>query len=99
MSEEILPGGTLTGGVVRVGDTVRRPAGPWTPAVQALLRHLHDAGFPGGPRPLGLDERGREVLTFVPGTRHWAEGHGDVWGGNADFIETHLARRRDALLD
>jgi len=28
-----LEGGNMTGGVVRVGDTVRRPAGPWTPAV------------------------------------------------------------------
>lgn len=33
----------LSGGwvneVVRTGDTVRRSAGPWTPAVHALLRH------------------------------------------------------------
>ena len=32
--------------VVRIGDRVYRPAGPWTPAVQALLRHLEGAGFP-----------------------------------------------------
>ncbi|GIE99381.1 phosphotransferase enzyme family protein [Paractinoplanes rishiriensis] len=62
-----LQGGNMNEGVVRVGDTVRRPAGPWTPAVHALLGHLHDCGFEGAPRPLGLDERGREVLTFVPG--------------------------------
>ena len=38
--EEIrLAGGNL-GGAVRVGDTVRRPVGPWTPAVHALLGHL-----------------------------------------------------------
>jgi hypothetical protein len=42
--EERLPGGK-TGGAVRVGDTVRRQAGPWTPAVHALLTHLHDVGF------------------------------------------------------
>lgn len=68
-----LDGGNMSSGVVRVGDTVRRPAGPWTPAVHALLAHLHDAGFPGAPRPLGIDERGREILTFVPGTIAWPD--------------------------
>jgi hypothetical protein len=34
-----LTGGDMTA-VVRVGDTVRRTAGPWTPAVHALLRQL-----------------------------------------------------------
>ncbi|MGH3171034.1 MAG: hypothetical protein ACRDN0_34865 [Trebonia sp.] len=63
-----LPGGNMNGGVVRVGDTVRRPAGPWTPAVHALLAHLHAVGFAGAPRPLGIDEHDREILTFVPGT-------------------------------
>jgi hypothetical protein len=66
-----LSGGNMNSAVVRVGDTVRRPAGPWTPAVHALLTHLHGAGFDGAPRPLGLDDRGREVLTFVPGTVPW----------------------------
>ena len=69
-----LGGGNMSSGVVRVGDTVRRPAGPWTPAVHALLTHLHEAGFGGAPRPLGIDERGREVLTFTPGTVAWP-GH------------------------
>jgi hypothetical protein len=63
----------MSGGVVRVGDTVRRPAGPWTPAVHALLAHLHAAGFQGAPRPLGTDERGREVLTFIPGPVAWPD--------------------------
>ncbi|HYM71128.1 MAG TPA: phosphotransferase [bacterium] len=53
--------------VVRVGDTVRRPTGPWTPAVHALLAHLERAGYPGAPRPLGIDDRQREILSFVPG--------------------------------
>jgi Phosphotransferase enzyme family len=66
MTEERLEGGHI-GGAVRVGDTVRRQAGPWTPAVHALLAHLADKGFGGAPRPLGLDERGREVLTFLAG--------------------------------
>jgi hypothetical protein len=60
-----LPGGNV-GGAVRVGDTVRRATGPWTPAVHALLAHLADR-LPHVPRVLGFDERGREVLTFMPG--------------------------------
>ena len=73
MTEIPLGGGNVSGGVVRIGDTVRRPAGPWTAAVHALLGHLHAAGFGGAPRPLGLDELGREVLTFIPGTIAWPD--------------------------
>ncbi|WP_326644114.1 aminoglycoside phosphotransferase family protein [Nonomuraea fuscirosea] len=64
--EEVLTGGGVNH-VVRAGATVRRPAGPWTPAVHALLRHLEARGFTGAPRAHGLDEHGREVLDFVPG--------------------------------
>jgi hypothetical protein len=53
--------------VVRVGDTVRRPVHPWTPAVQTLLRHLKAVGFTGAPRTLGIDDLGRDMLTFIPG--------------------------------
>ena len=68
-----MPGGNVSGGVVRVGDTVRRPAGPWTPAVHALLTHLHGVGFHAVPRPLGIDDQGREVLTFAPGSVVWPD--------------------------
>ena len=64
--EERLDGGNA-GGAVRVGDTVRRARGPWTPAVHALLSHLAGKGFAGVPRPLGVDGRGREILTFLEG--------------------------------
>ena len=53
--------------VSRAGETVRRGTGPWTPAVHALLRHLERVGFDGAPRVLGTDERGREILSYVPG--------------------------------
>ena len=56
------------GWVVRVGDTVRRPQRLTSPATHALLRHLEDVGFSGAPRFLGVDEQGREVLSYVPGT-------------------------------
>lgn len=62
-----LAGGRLTAGVVRVGDTVRRPGGPHSDFVTRLLRHLEAVGFDGAPRALGIDQRGRDVLAFVDG--------------------------------
>ncbi|MDQ4491575.1 phosphotransferase [Sinomonas sp. ASV486] len=68
MTNEVpLPGGDVTEGIVRVGGTVRRPLGPHSPLVHAVLGHLESVGFEGAPRFLGLDDRGREVLTFVEG--------------------------------
>ena len=54
-------------GVVRVGDTVRRPARGSSDAVRRLLLHLEEVGFEGAPRFLGVDEQGRDVLTYVEG--------------------------------
>ena len=53
--------------VLRVGDTVRRPTHPWTATIHQLLRHLEAVDFPYSPRVLGLDEHGREILTFIEG--------------------------------
>jgi hypothetical protein len=64
---EPLIGEGVTAGIVRIGDTVRRPARPFTATIQAFLAHLHSAGFTGAPIPLGIDGQGREVLSFVPG--------------------------------
>ena len=57
--------------VTRRGDTVRRNAGPWTPVVHLLLRHLRAAGFSLAPQPIGLDEQGREVLDYLEGQVAW----------------------------
>ncbi|MFG2004801.1 phosphotransferase enzyme family protein [Spirillospora sp. NPDC048911] len=65
--EEPLIGDGVTPDIVRVADTVRRPVRPFTATIQAYLAHLHQAGFSAAPRPLGFDEQGREVLSFVPG--------------------------------
>ncbi len=64
--EEILAGGNMTA-VVRVGDTVRRAAGPWTPTIHAFMRHLQASGFTMVPTPLGIDDRGREIISLLPG--------------------------------
>lgn len=74
-----LVGGTANRGRVhRVGDTVRRPLRPTTPAVHALLRHLEHVGFDGAPRVLGFDDDGREVLTYIPGQAVTAPA--PLWG-------------------
>jgi hypothetical protein len=62
----LLPGGNV-GGAVRVGDTVRRRTGPWTPAVHGLLHHLAASGLVAVPRVHGIDRAGREILDFLPG--------------------------------
>jgi hypothetical protein len=70
VSETALEGGDVNVGervVVRVGDTVRRAMGRHSPAVHALLGHLEREGFNGAPRVLGVDERGREILSYVEG--------------------------------
>lgn len=91
--EEVLAGGNVAAAVVRVGDTVRKPVTQATPAVEALLDHLKD--FPGTPRHLGRDDRGRQVLEYIPGTIH------DI---PADDRELHRVGRlirdlHDALAD
>jgi len=68
MMEEQPLGGNLND-AVRVGDTVRRRAGPWTPAVHALLNFLEGVGFE-APRVLGMDEQGREILRYIEGEAH-----------------------------
>jgi hypothetical protein len=67
MEDEVILAGGNVSTVVRVGDTVRRATGPWTPAVHELLHHLEAVGFEHSPRVLGFDEQGREVLTFIEG--------------------------------
>jgi hypothetical protein len=85
MQEIALPGGNV-GGAVRVGDTVRRPAGPWTPAVHALLGHLTAAGLRGVPRVHGFDERGREVLDYLPGTSYGEDVADDVLAAAMEWL-------------
>jgi hypothetical protein len=56
-----------TPGVVRVGETVRRPLKAKSAFVHDVLRHLERQGFDRAPRFLGIDEKGREMLTYIPG--------------------------------
>jgi hypothetical protein len=66
MEEEVLRGGFVNS-VVRVGDTVRRVPGNSTPTIHRLLAYVRERGVTWVPAPLGHDERGREILSFIPG--------------------------------
>lgn len=50
-----------------VDGTVRRPRRWWNESVHHLLSHLEAVGFKGSPRPLGYDDQGREILSFIDG--------------------------------
>jgi Phosphotransferase enzyme family len=69
----------MTQGIVRRGDRLWRPMGPWSAAVHEYLRHLQSAAFAGAPRLLGV-EGDREVLTYIDGEvamdPDWQPGRG-----------------------
>ncbi|MCR2812931.1 phosphotransferase [Microbacterium sp. zg.Y1084] len=67
MEEQTLAGGNASGnGVVRVGDTVRKPWTASTPSVTRYVEALRAVGVD-APAPLGRDEQGRQMQEFVPG--------------------------------
>ncbi len=90
-----LTGGNVTSGVVRIGDTVRRPVGPHASAVHDLMSHLDRNGFIQAPKYLGLDDQGREVLSYIPGAATFPD---DMWSGDGALIgaATMLRRMHDA---
>jgi Phosphotransferase enzyme family len=53
-------------GVDRRGDTVLRPAAPWTASVHALLAHVRDRGVTWVPEPLGMLD-GHAAVSWVEG--------------------------------
>jgi hypothetical protein len=92
--EVILPGGfTNAGRVVRIADTVRRPWRPTSPATRALLDHLERVGFDGAPRFLGVDDCGREVLSFVAGQAAIEPVPRWAWSDEAMVSVAELLRR------
>ena len=68
--ELALKGGLSTAGLVRVGDTVRRPLTEQSAFAHGLLRHLELRGFDGVPRFLGIDDKGRAKLSYIHGEVH-----------------------------
>ncbi len=92
--EEVLAGGNMAE-VVRVGNTVHRPAGAWTRAVHALLGYLVRSGFEAAPRVLGMDAEGREVLSFIEGETVSTPVAENVWFGSMTDAARLLRRYHD----
>lgn len=68
MTAEIpLRGGRTTQGVVRIGETVRRPQALNSDFASRLLRHLEGVGFGSAPIFLGRDAEERDVLSWIEG--------------------------------
>lgn len=65
-NEEMLTGGNVSS-VYRLGDTVRRELKPNSPQIHKLLKHLENKGFSYAPKFLGIDEKDREILSFIEG--------------------------------
>ena len=82
--EEMLPAGDVTDGVVRVGQTVRRPAQPQSAAVAYYLEHLRAVGFDGAPRFLGRDRSGRDVLDYLVGSV--PSDPPELWAADEDLL-------------
>lgn len=98
--ETPLTGGRLTPGVVRVGDTVRRPASPASAFVAELLALLAERGFTGAPAWLGRDAEGRDTFGWLPGEvparfRPWTDGQ--VAAAGALLRALHDATRDSPL--
>jgi hypothetical protein len=74
--QEVPLRGGHNSGVVRLGATVRRPLQPGAYRIHRLLLHLERCGFDGAPRFLGIDERGREILSYIAG---FAPPHNGFW--------------------
>jgi hypothetical protein len=98
---ERLSGGLANAGrVVRIGDTVRRPAGAHSEAVNRLLEHLQAKGFDGAPVALGRDPAGRDVYGWIEGDvpippyPEWALADGALVG-----LGGLIRRLHDALSD
>ena len=53
--------------VVKSGSIVKRTATAGSPTIQQFLSHLRGAGVDWVPEPLGFDDSGREILSFVEG--------------------------------
>lgn len=89
----------MTDDVVRVGDTVRRPMGPHSELVHHVLVQLEEADVDCVPRFLGIDEQGREILSYIDGEvagRPWPDWVADPERGVA--VARLLRRLDDALV-
>lgn len=81
------------GQVTRLGGEVRRPTGPWTPAVHRLLTHCRSRGLNEVPEPYEVLPDGRERLQFLEGEVPRYPLPSWVWSPAVLDASTRLLRR------
>lgn len=79
--EEKLLQGHSNNQVVKIGETVHRKLSSNSDYVHKLLLLLEEKKYPYSPRFLGLDDQGREVLTYL---------NGDIARGNINWTNEQL---------
>ena len=92
-TEQVLTGGNINK-VVKVGNTVRREAES-NLYVHELLIHLEKAGYPYSPRYMGIDEKNREILSYLDGVvpgNHYPEIDGYMWSDEVLYELAKLLR-------
>ncbi|RIW28688.1 aminoglycoside phosphotransferase family protein [Bacillus salacetis] len=98
-NEEKLTGGNVTS-VYRIGDTVRRELNPNSSKIHKLLKHLENKGFSYAPRFLGIDDNGREILTYIDGEAGNDPLKDYMWSNEAlKEIARMLRQYHDAVSD
>lgn len=96
--QELAGGGTAR--VFRVGQTVRKPLRPWSPAVHRVLDHVRKQGFEDAPAVHGTDEQGRVILTYLEGAVGNYPLTDEVRSERALVTSARLLRRyHDATVD
>ncbi len=85
--EQILSGGQNTD-VVRIGDTVHRPIGLNSDYVHNTLTLLEEKNYKHAPKYLGIDDKGREILSYIDGEM----GGGIEWTDSQLMIVIKMLR-------
>lgn len=97
--EEKLTGGNVST-VYRIGNTVRRELNPESIRVHKLLKHLEYKGFSYAPKFLGIDGKGREILSFIEGEAGHYPLKKYMWSDDVLIeIAKMLRRYHDAVTD
>jgi len=100
MSEEQrLTGGNVSA-VYKKGNYVYRSQKENSKNVQRLLRHLEVKQLSGVPRFIGIDEQGREILTYLPGETADYPLKAYVWQDDVlDDVARLMRKYHDATVD
>lgn len=98
-SEEVLTGGNVSN-VYRIGDTVRRDLKTEGTKIHMLLKHLENKGYKSAPMFFGVDEKGREILSFIEGEAGHYPLKEYMWSNNTlKDIAIMLRLYHDAVSD